>query len=335
MGHRVTRRRFLRIAAATASCGASSLVAAGTPNASDPAPATWRGLALGNLAGIEIRHSDRARAARLIETARMEIERLESVMSLYRPDSALSALNRDGVLRDPPLDLVNVLGEASRFGAITGGAFDVTVQPLWQTYAAYFGKPGCDPHGPASDAIRRAAECVDYRALEIEPAAIDLDRPGMKVTLNGIAQGYITDRITEILRNEGLEHVLVDLGEIRAIGSRNGSRPWQVGIEDPRGRNAILSQVKLQDRALATSGSYGFRFDAAGRFHHIFDPRTGSCPQLYASVTVIAPDATTADALATACNLLPPAEVAAALQASGAEHALLVDTDGTQRWINA
>ena len=335
MRHRVTRRRFLRIAAATASCGGISLLTSSAPYAAEPVPATWRGLAMGNLASIEIRHPDGDRANRLIGIARAEIERLESIMSLYRPESALSVLNRDGILRDPPLDLVNVLAEARRFGAVTNGAFDVTVQPLWTAYAGYFGDPACDPRGPAPDLIRRAAERVDYRALEIEPSVVGLNRPGMQVTLNGIAQGYITDRITDLLRNEGLDHVLVDLGEIRALGSRDSSRAWQVGIENPQDRQDVLAEIPLQDRALATSGSYGFKFDAAGRFHHIFDPRSGSCPQLHASVTVITRDATSADALATACNLLAPAEIAAVLTAAGADRALLVEPDGAQRWINA
>lgn len=329
----LTRRRFLRISAAAASCGAASLLVSGAPTAAERAPAVWRGLAMGNLVSIEIRHSDPEKANKLLEMARAEIERLESIMSLYRPDSALSAFNRDGVLRDPPLDFVNVLAEARRFGALTNGAFDVTVQPLWQAYAAYFGKAGCDPRGPDRDMIRRVAEHVDYRALEIEPTAIGLSRSGMAVTLNGIAQGYITDRITELLRNEGLQHVLVDLGEIRALGSRDATRPWQVGIENPLGPRAILAEVTLDNRALATSGSYGFRFDVAGRFHHIFDPRSGSCPQRYASVTVIAPDATTADALATASNLLAPEEIASVLEVAGADRALLVGFDGNARWI--
>jgi thiamine biosynthesis lipoprotein len=302
--------------------------------AAQPAPAIWRGLALGNLASIEIRHADPAQAARLLDLATMEIARLESILSLYRPDSALSRLNRDGILRDPPLDLVRVLASARDLGAVTGGAFDVTVQPLWQAYADHFGGGKADPAGPSATTVSRTLEKVGYRALEIEPSVVGLNRAGMAVTLNGIAQGYITDRIAELLRDAGLEHVLVDLGEIRALGARDGAVPWRAGIQDPAG-GAPLAAFALTDQALSTSGSYGFRFDASGRFHHIFDPRSGTCPQLYASVSVLAPSATIADALATAGNLLPPDALAAALKAAGADRALLVETSGAQRWIVA
>ena len=332
---RVSRRRFMRIAAGAASCGGLALLGSAPASRAGTAPAIWRGIALGNLASIEIRHPDKDKAASLLETARAEIERLESILSLYRPDSALSALNRDGILRDPPLDLVRVLAEAHRFGGLSGGAFDVTVQPLWKVYADHFSVPGCDPAGPAAKLVEQTATRVDYRAVEIEPTIVGLNRSGMAVTLNGIAQGYITDCIADLLRNEGLDHVLVDLGEIRALGSRDGGQPWQAGIENPRDRQRLLADVPLTDRALATSGGYGFQFDKAGRFHHIFDPRSGACPHRYASVSVIAPNATAADALATACNLLPHDAAAALLKAAEADRALFVDPDGTSRWVVA
>jgi len=332
---RVSRRRFMRIAAGAASCGGLALLGPAVSSQAGPAPAIWRGIALGNLASIEIPHPDRDKAARLLAAARAEIERLESILSLYRPDSALSVLNRDGILRDPPLDLVRVLAEAQRFGALSGGAFDVTVQPLWKVYADHFAVPGCDPAGPAANLVEQTAARVDYRALEIEPAIVGLNRNGMAVTLNGIAQGYITDCIADLLRSEGLDHVLVDLGEIRALGSRDVGRPWQAGIENPRDRQRMLADVPLTDQALATSGGYGFQFDKAGRFNHIFDPRSGTSPHRYASVSVVAPSATAADALATACNLLPRDAAAALLKAAGADRALFVDSDGTSRWVVA
>jgi len=330
---KVNRRRFIRIVAATASC---SLAGAGSRAlAAEPAVATWRGIAMGNLASIEIRHSDPARSNALLATAIAELQRLESIFSLYRPQSALSALNRDGILRDPPFDLVRVLTEAQLFGRLSQGRFDVTVQPLWTIYADHFARPGCDPDGPAADLIRKATALVDYRAIEIDPDQIRFEHPGMQATLNGIAQGYITDRISELLRSEGLDHALVDLGEIFAIGARDGSDPWSAGVENPMNRDAILADVPLVDKALATSGGYGFKFDPAGRFHHIFDPATGASPHRYASVSVVAGNATAADALATAANLLPPDALERMLREAGGERALIVDAEGQKRWLVA
>lgn len=322
------RRRFLKIAAASAALGPTGLVRSA---AAAPSSVVWHGLAMGSLASIEIRHEDRSKALRILEIAKTEITRLESIFSLYRPDSALCSLNQDGILRNPPLELVEILGQARQFGELTEGAFDVTVQPLWRTYADHFAQSNAG--APSQDAIRRAIEVVNYRALEIEPAVVGLARAGMSVTLNGIAQGYMTDRITDQLRNEGLANILVDLGEARGSGTRDGSRPWTAGIEDPRNKPALIAEIPLSQEALSTSGSYGFRFDQEGRYHHIFDPRSGSCPQRYASVSVLATRSATADALATACNLLPAEAIPAVLRAAGASRALLVFPDGSARWV--
>jgi thiamine biosynthesis lipoprotein len=291
-------------------------------------------MAFGGLASIELRHSDHARVRRVLPMVMAEIERLESIMSLYRPDSALVQLNRQGHLDAAPADLVSVLSRSRALGELSRGRFDVSVQPLWQVYAEHFSAPRHDPAGPAPDLVRRRAESVDYRSLEIEASAVRLARPGMAVTLNGIAQGYITDRIVDLLKNEGFEHVLADLGEIRALGNAGVDRPWRAVIKNPLlGHDGI--EIELGNQALATSGSYGFRFDAAGRFHHLFDPRSGTCPQRYASVSVLAPDATTADALATACNLTPPESIVGLLKAAGATSAVIIMPDGAVTTIDA
>jgi thiamine biosynthesis lipoprotein len=290
---------------------------------------------MGNLASIEIRHSDPDRAGQLLQQAMAEIQRLEGIMSLYRPQSALSTLNRDGVLRDPPLDLVRILSEAQRFGDVSDGKFDVTVQPLWTLYAEHFSKPDPDPAGPAAEQVAEVAELVDYRAMEIDPKEIRFSHAGMGVTLNGIAQGYITDRISELFRNEGLDHTLVDLGELRALGGRDSSEAWRVGIENPLKATNVLAEVPLQDGALATSGGYGFKFDPEGKINHIFDPRSGVSPHRYSSVSVVASNATTADALATAANLLTPDALVPVLRQAGAQRALLIDGEGRERWIGA
>jgi len=327
-----TRRRFIRIAAAATLAQLAGPLAGAR---GEEHFAAWRGLTMGTLTRIEIRDPDRARASRILSAAAQEVARLEKLFTLYQPDSAVVRLNRDGRLDDPPFDLVRLLAEANEFSVRTDGAFDVTVQPIWQAYAAHFFAPNADPAGPPADAIRRAADLVGYRELEVEPGAIRLARAGMGVTLNGIAPGYMTDRIVELLKNEGLEHALVDLGEIRAIGARSGQEPWRAGIRDPFDTQRIAMEVPLADQALATSGGYGFRFDREGRFHHIFDPRSGGCPHAYVSISVLASTATAADALATACYLMPIEALPAALRAGSASRAIVVIPTGRMRFVYA
>ena len=127
------------------------------------------------------------------------------------------------------------------------------------------------------------------------------------MTLNGIAQGWITDRIVDLMRAAGVTSSLVDMGEIRALGD-NGGCSWNVAIA---GTDTVLPLV---DQAVATSSPDGFHFDAASRFGHIIDPQTGATPHRYARVTVTAPAAATADALSTGLMLLDPASVRGGLQ---------------------
>jgi len=269
----VNRRRFLTITAAVAGVAALS-----TTSASQYAPAPplrrWRGTALGAEAEILLYHPDKAEAGRLIRLALAEVIRLEQVFSLYRADSALAALNRDGALDDPPFDLVRLLARSRQLGNLTDGAFDVTVQPLWRLYESHFRAAGADPIGPPEAAIEAARRLVDYRSIDIDTGRITLGRPGMAVTLNGIAQGYITDRVADLLRENGVGHVLVDLDEVRSLGPRADGTPWRVGIADPTRPERAIKHVALVDRSMGTSGGYGTQFDAAGRFNHIFDPAT-------------------------------------------------------------
>ncbi|WP_029007341.1 FAD:protein FMN transferase [Azospirillum halopraeferens] len=320
----LTRRRFLTI---TAAAGVAAVM---TPSAEAAAgPRVWRGTVLGADAAIALHHPDTAEADRLIRLCLAEVERLERVFSLYRPDSALVRLNRDGELRDPPTDLVRLLDDAARMAQRTGGAFDVTVQPLWQLYAGHFGRPGADPAGPPPAAVAAVRRLVDHRALRVEPGRIAFARPGMAATLNGIAQGYVTDRVAERLEAAGMTRVLVDLGEVRALDPHPDGRPWSVGLADPRDPARIAATLPVVRRAVATSGGYGTRLDPAGRFVHLFDPRSGRAEPRWASVTVLAADATTADALSTALSVLPEDEALAALATVPGAAARLTRADGT------
>ena len=298
-----SRRRFLTVVGALA--GLSLAPPALARAAAASALHRWLGVALGAEARIVLHHPDGAAARRLIASCADEIARLERIFSLYRADSALSRLNRFGALEAPPFALVRLLDDCRRFARITGGAFDATVQPLWRLYADHFSREDADPSGPGPAALAQARALVDQRAVAVDPARASFARPGMAVTLNGIAQGFITDRVAALLRADGVERVLIDLGEVRALGRHPDGRPWRVGLRDPRRPGRIAAAVDLVDRAVATSAPAATRFDASGAHHHLFDPRTGRPARRALGVSVIAYDATTADALSTAFCVMP------------------------------
>ena len=330
-GSAPSRRRVIRIVAATSGLGLVGAlgVLAGRNRKAEAALHQWQGPALGADASLLIGHPDDGQARRLIALARTEIERLEGIFSLYRADSALSRLNAAGELRDPPLELVALLHQARTWGELSDGAFDVTVQPLWRLYGMHFSQPGADPLGPPEAAVAAARRLVDYRAMEIAAGRIAFARPGMAVTLNGIAQGEITDRVAALLAAEGLAHALIELGEFRALSSHPAGRPWRVGVEDPHRPGALLTEVALTGRAIASSATTGTRFDAEGRHHHLFDPRSGRPSRGLIGASVVARRARDADAFSTA--LLAAAEpVAPATVAHlGIERVLTVDAEGT------
>jgi len=312
----------------TVLAAAAGLPLAGASRAAArPPELEWRGQALGGPARIVLRHADEVKARRVLELCVGEIARLEAVFSLHRPHAELPRLNREGRLDFPSLDLRLVMAEAMRFGTISDGVFDVTVQPLWRLYARHFATHPVDGGGPPAHSLARAAELVDYQRIDCSKGRIVLTRRGMAVTLNGIAQGYITDRISDLLRDAGMASVLVDLGEMRAL-DMPGDAPWQIGIEDPRDRRRTIASLPLRGAALATSGGYGMPFDPDGRFHHLFDPATGRSASGCLSASVVAPDAMTADALATALAIAGPSQARGLLAAFGGTHAWMMRPDG-------
>jgi thiamine biosynthesis lipoprotein len=321
----LTRRRLIVISASIA--GSAFLTGGRTAQAGDPV--RWHGSALGAQVSIEIYHPDRAEAERLVARCVVDVRRLEQQFSLYRADSAISTLNRTGILVSPDADMVALLKASLLFAGITGGAFDPTVQPLWQLYADHFTSERPDSNGPSPQKLAGALAKVGYAGLRVSEDRIALARRGAAITLNGIAQGYATDRVVGRLRKAGLSTTLVNMGEIRAIGARPEGRPWRVGLADPERPGVVTETIDLIDRAVATSAGAGFRFDASGRFTHLFDPATGRSPSRYSTVSVIAPTATEADALSTAFSLMPLSRIRDIVAIRPNVQARIVEAGGT------
>jgi thiamine biosynthesis lipoprotein len=280
---RLNRRRFLTITAA----------AIASPKALPASTASWRGTALGAPASIILGGTGRAEAADTFEAVAAELDRLENIFSLYRSASALSQLNRSGRLDEPPRELVDLLVLCGALHDATDGAFDPSVQPLWLALA----------RGGKFD-----LSSVGWAGVAFGPDRIAFARPGMALTLNGVAQGFVTDRIASLLRARGFADVLVETGEIAALGTRFGT-PWQTDIATTEGQ--VVRSLSLADRALAVSATSGTMLGPVSG--HILDPRPGGSGPRQRLVAVSADRAVIADGLSTGCCLLSGVEAARAV----------------------
>lgn len=328
----LSRRRFITIAAAAV--GLPLLLKAGTSQAR---PVHWEGTALGAPASIQLYHTDEAKARAAIAAGLNELKRLEAIFSVYRTDSAITALNRDGVLENAPTDLIALLTHALSLARISDGVYDPTVQPLWQTYFRHFTSPNPDPAGPAQGNIDAALGLVDWRAVEIDEAnrRIAFARPGMGLTLNSGAQGYITDRVADVLRSHGFERMLVDMGEPRALSAKPDGSAWKIGIANPADPATTVATLEVVDQCVSTSGGYGTLFDPAGAFTHLIDTRTGRTAPALQGVSVIASTGTVADGLSTAMLMAPTERRQAILKAAGGTKAIYVTPQGVVSTVTA
>lgn len=279
-----SRRRFFTLAA-----GACGALMTQCSRAAGLRQFSLQSKALGATVTMTLLHSDESVASAALDAAFAALEHIENLMSLYREESQISRLNREGVLENPDPAFVEVLRFAADVAEKSDGAFDVTVQPLWGL------------KGVPSDSGTLAL--VDWRKVEIDATLIKLGS-GMAITLNGIAQGYAADAAMRVMREYGVEHALIDAGEFSAHGHNAENAPWRIGIQHPRERDAFSAVTRLEDRCLATSGDYETAFSDDFSRHHIFDPRTGDSPGELASVSVLAPTAMSADALSTALFVL-------------------------------
>ena len=287
----MNRRRFIALSLGTgASIGFGPKLFSGEMSRVEE-----KSIALGSEISLVAYHEDRETARRAIRAAFKALDELEDLLSLYRPQSQICELNREGVLKQPHADTLGVIRSALEWARLTNGAFDPTVQPLWSVHAA--------DGAPNSAALENARRLVNWRAVKVTRNEIRL-APGQQITLNGIAPGFAADRVREIFVAHGIQHALLNTGEFCALGRKPEGQPWQIGIQHPRVREAYAALATLKDRFLSTSGDYETKFSDDFSSHHIFDPATGQSPSELSSVTVLAPTGIDADALSTAIFVL-------------------------------
>jgi FAD:protein FMN transferase len=281
-------------------------------------------LVFGTTATMQLLHHQPRQAELALADAFHAVKKIDALMSIYSERSQVFQLNSDGFLLSPDPHLLTVLQAARKLSVLTAGAFDITVQPLWQQF-----NRAAATHGlPTAAELRRARALVNWQHLSVTPQRLVLRQPGMAITLNGLAQGYAADLALAAVRARGVQHALLDTGEFICLGEKAPHRAWQIGVQNPRHAEALSAVLRMDGRSVATSGDYASWFSADFAHHHIFDPARGDSPTELASVTVAAPSGLLADGLSTAM-LVMGSEKALAL-AGRLPHVdvLLVDKQG-------
>lgn len=236
----------------------------------------------------------------IVEASFDEVDRIDRLMSHYKPDSPLSRLNRTAALGPVAVEpeLFDFIALCLKYSLDSDGAFDISVGPLMTSWGFFRG----EGRVPGEDEIAELRARIGYRHVIVDVArkTIRFDRPGVELDLGGIAKGYAVDRAVGLLKQRHIVAALVSAGgsTLYGLGAPPGRKGWDVKIQDPIDPLKIARHVRLKDRALSVSGRSEKFFEVGGaRYSHIMDPRTGRPVQGLLSVTVLASSGTAGDAL--------------------------------------
>jgi thiamine biosynthesis lipoprotein len=261
-------------------------------------------LSMGSFLSITAIHSSKDEAENGIGLAWEEIDRLGRLLSRHDADTPVSRLNSTGSLRKAPPEVLEVVARSLYLHRQTGGAFDITVKPLVDLFKERFAAGITPSEAEISALLPR----VGSEQLRFSAGDISFARQGMGITLDGIAPGFIVDRVSELLAAKGISNHLINCsGDIRTSGTAAKGKPWTVAIQDPAKQKAYPEVLAMTTGAISTSGSYEVFYDREKMFHHIVTPQTGRSPRLATSVTVKAHSLMDADAFATGIMVMPPA----------------------------
>ncbi|MDE2147103.1 MAG: FAD:protein FMN transferase [Burkholderiales bacterium] len=282
---------------------------------------------MGTAIRVELWADDRRQGEAAAAAVMDEMHRIDRLMSPHKPGSELSRINREAAQRAVPLseEMGRLIERALAYSALSDGAFDISYAAAGQLYDYR------QHQRPDAAALAAACECVGWKGLRLDARSRSLRfaREGMRIDLGGFAKGHAVDNATAILRRRGIAHAIVSAGgDSRVLGDRRG-RPWSVAIRDPRRPGEQVAVLPLQDVSISTSGDYERYFDDGDeRCHHLIDPATGRSPQGLRSVTILADDGLTSEALSKAVFVLGVERGLALVDRVPGTDAVLVDAHG-------
>ena len=296
-------------------------------------------MTMGTIARIMVTAENSPQANQAISAAFDKIFHIEKLMSDYDPDSQLSQVNQNAFKAPIKVDaeLFEVLATAKAYSCLSDGAFDVTIGPVVQLWR----KAKEDNITPEAGALKKAKAAVGYEnlILNTENKTVQFAKEGMFLDLGGIAKGYAIDKAIEILQAGGVKGAMVDIGgDLRCFGTpANGKAHWLIGLQDPTvEEEKTLLTLNMDDMAVATSGDYRRFFIIDDKKHsHIVNPATADSASNLSSVTLIAPTAMAADALATAVTVLGEKKGIDLINKTETAEAILIQSEKPRKFIKS
>jgi len=297
------RRKFVKIIAFSALCS----TAYGFYNLFDNKKyikSKWTGNVLNNNVTLEI-HSNKGKNNNIIfSQINNFITKADEVFNLQNPNSEIVLLNKNKEILNPSPYLIEVIKKSQIISEQTNGYFDITVQPLWNYYYKHFILEGNVAY-PNNNNLKNLKNSINWKNVELKNNIIVL-KNNSSITLNGIAQGWITDKVVEIINNNNISNTLVDFGETYAAGNYENNRPWNIELQSAEGNNRIIN---LTNKAVATSSPSGTIFEPTKKYHHIFNPLTGLSENKFDTVSIVSNKAWLSDSIATSALLLSKKEL--------------------------
>ena len=283
---------------------------------------------MGTAIHVELWSDDASAARQAIDAVMAEMHRIDRLMSPYKDDSELSRINRDAARAAVPIgaEMFDLIERSLDFSRLSDGAFDITYAAVGHLYDYRNGV------APDAAALERARRQVGWQHLLLDKGArtIRFAREGVRIDLGGFAKGHVVDNSIRILRQRGIAHAVVAAGgDSHVMGDRCG-RPWSIAIRDPRDRQRVVAVLPLRDTSISTSGDYERFFERDGvRHHHLIDPKTGTSPAALHSVTILAADGLTSEALSKCVFVMGLASGMRLIESQPGVDAVVVDAAGT------
>jgi FAD:protein FMN transferase len=283
---------------------------------------------MGTAIRVELWATDRKSGEAAAAAVMDEMHRIDRAMSPHKPGSELCRINREAARQAVSLseEMFGLVQQAQAFSQLTQGAFDISYAAVGQLYDYR------QRVRPSAQALVAARARVGWQHLQLDSQARTLrfGLDGMRIDLGGFAKGHAVDNAVALLARRGIQHAYVSAGgDSRVLGDRRG-RPWSVAIRDPRRAGEVVAVLPLEDISISTSGDYERYFDdGPERVHHLIDPATGCSPRGVRSVTILAADGLTSEALSKAVFVMGTQRGLALIESLPGVDAVVVDAQGT------